>query len=155
QSAPSGTRSAPDRKRMEAETGAEIVLAFTAFTDACTANITAMKAAAKADAEFNAMLIDIATGFLAPAFASYVASKFLSKATELSDEVSKNVVTRLISQNDLLKATFTGATKTVSTELKIHSTQLFGEEAESALLDGLKTAFQKNAVALSGSLGTM
>src|SRR4051794_37677047 len=69
-----------ERQTIKDETTAEILTAFTAFTDACQANLTAMKAAAKADAEIVAMVIDIATGFLAPAFATWFSRKLAAKA---------------------------------------------------------------------------
>src|SRR5262245_42994317 len=55
-----------DMETIRDETKAEILTAFVVFCDACDANVTAMKAAAKAQAEAAALFIDIAAGFLAP-----------------------------------------------------------------------------------------
>jgi hypothetical protein len=154
--APQVALSPKDRKTVEDETRAEIVLAFTAFTDACTANITAMKAAAKAAAELRALFIDIATGFLAPAIANWIVGRMAAKATEkLADEMSRAKVTKLISDTDLYKASFTGATKAVNQALKDNSVRLFGDTAEDVLLDHLKSMFQANAVTLSGEVSSM
>jgi hypothetical protein len=145
---------ARDRKVIEDETRAEIVLAFTAFTDACQANITAMRAAAKADAEMAAAVIDIATGFLAPAFAGFVVKKLAKKADALT-EVTKTQVQKVLSQNDVFKGIFTGATKVANSAMKIESTTLFGEDDRDALLDRLKQVFQKNAATLAGRVASM
>jgi hypothetical protein len=145
-----------DRRIIEDETRAEIVLAFTAFTDACQANLTSMKAAAKAEAELRALFIDIAVGFLAPGLATYIVGKMAARAAEkLSETVSKTTVRQLISDSDLIKASFQGAGKTVGQAIKARSTTLFGEAAEDALLDGLKVEFQSNAVVLAGQVGGM
>jgi hypothetical protein len=155
-SAPSGSLSPQDRQSLEYATLTEIGTAFTGFTDACTANITAMKAAAKADAEFAALAIDIATGFLAPVWANYVVGKLLAKAeSKVVDEVSKKTVATLISDSDVIKASFTAATKIGGYDLKKNAVPLFGEYADDKLLDKLKIEFQKNAVSMSGNLPKM
>jgi hypothetical protein len=143
-----------DRKVIEDETRAEIVLAFTAFTDACQANLTSMRAAAKAEAEMAAAVIDIATGFLAPAFAGYIVRKLAKKADALT-EVTKTQVQNVLSTNDVFKGIFTGATKGINSALKIESTTLFGEDDRDALLDGFKRIFQKNAATLAGQVANM
>jgi hypothetical protein len=143
-----------DRKVIEDETRAEIVLAFTAFTDACQANITSMRAAAKAEAEIAAVVIDIATGFLAPAFAGYIVRKLAKKADALT-EVTKTQVQNVLSTNDVFKGIFSGATKVVNSALKVESTTLFGEDDRDAFLDGFKHLFQKNAATLVGRVANM
>jgi hypothetical protein len=149
-----------DLETIREETKAEILTAFTAFCDACDANVTAMKAAAKAQAEAAALFIDVATGFLAPAFAvaagptlvGRLSMKLAEKAVvEQADEKIKELITNA----DLLKAGFTGATKVVGDQLKRRSTQLFGEGPEEAFLDNMKTEFQVNAVALVGKVHRM
>jgi len=148
-----------DRKKIAAETVMEIGTAFTAFTDACSANIASLKAAAKAKAEFAALLIDLATGFLAPAFASWQAGKLMGR---LSQKVSASMqvdngekIQELIAKADILKAAFTGVTKTAGDQIKRRSQLIFGEIAEELILDELKNAFQTQAVDLAGQIPGM
>jgi hypothetical protein len=147
------------RRAIEAETMMEISTAFTAFLHACDSNITAMKAAAKAQAEAFALIIDIATGFLAPAFANFAASRLMGRwaekvATRLTTTSGEQTIT-LIAKNDLLKAAFTGVAKVGGDQIKRNATTLFGESDEDQLLEGLQNEFQRGAVALAGRVPSM
>jgi hypothetical protein len=149
-----------DKQGIQDETKAEILLAFPVFCDACDANVAAMKAAAKAKAEMASLAIDIAAGFLAPAFAGAVGGTFLGRMTQ---KVAQKMVVpqpdekvkELIGSADLLKASFSGATKVVGANLKSKSTQLFGEGPDEAFLDAMKTEFQRNAAVLVGQVHKM
>jgi hypothetical protein len=149
-----------DLETVREETKAEILLAFAVFCDACDANVTAMKAAAKANAEAAALFIDIATGFLAPAFAVAMSPTFVGRLTiKLAEKAvipqPDEKIKELITSTDMLKAGFTGGTKIVSDQLKRNSTRLFGEGPEEAFLDEMKTEFQRNAVTLVGRVHNM
>jgi hypothetical protein len=151
-----------DRAVIVGETQMEIGTAFTAFTDACIANITAMKAAAKADAEMFALVLDIATGFAAPAFANWATAKWVAKlnssaaasmAKDTAAAAAKAEPAKLlgvISHSDALKAKFTGVSKVAGDQIKRNATALFGESDEDVLLDHLKSRFQAGAVTLAG-----
>ena len=151
-----------DRAVIVGETQMEIGTAFTAFTDACTANITAMKAAAKAEAEMFALVLDIATGFAAPAFANWATAKWVAKlnssaaasmAKDAAAAATKSEPAKLlgvISHSDALKAKFTGVSKIAGDQIKRNATALFGEQDEDVLLDHLKSRFQAGAVTLAG-----
>ena len=148
-----------DRKVIEAETNMEISTAFTAFTDACRSNIDSLKAAAKAQAEAVALVMDIATGFLAPAFAAWQAERYFgklaAKASKSLEIVGQEKAIALIAQQDLLKASFTGVAKVGSDQVKRNAQALFGEADEDLLLENLKNEFQVGAVALAGKVPTM
>jgi hypothetical protein len=148
-----------DRKKIAAETTMEIGTAFTAFVSACASNLSSLKAAAKADAEFVALLIDLATGFLAPAFASWQAEKLLGRladqaAASMKVGNAENMVA-LIARADILKATFTDVTKVVSAQIKSRSQPLFGEASDEIVLDQLTNVFQSQAVSLAGQIPGM
>jgi hypothetical protein len=150
----------PDTRRaIEAETMMEISTAFTAFLHACDSNITAMKAAAKARAEAFALIIDIATGFLAPAFANFAAQRLVGRwaekvATRLTTTSGEQTIA-LIAKNDILKAAFTGVAKVGGDQIKRNATTLFGESDDDKLLEGLQNEFQRGAVALAGRVPSM
>ena len=104
------------------ETKAEIIVAFSVFLDACDANVTAMKAAAKAESEMAALSVDIVGGFLAPAFSVVAGPTVLGRLThKLSEKMvvpqPEEKLKELINSTDLLKAGFTGATKVVADQL--------------------------------------
>ncbi|MFC4508367.1 MULTISPECIES: hypothetical protein [Streptomyces] len=145
-----------DRRALETAVAGYIPLAFTAFSNATTAHAAAIKNEAKAKAEMIAMVVDVATGFLAPVFANYVISQLAAKAASAPvQEVTKKAITRLISQQDTLKASFTGATKIANQLMKNSSNTLFGESEIDAFALGLRNSFQRGAGSLLNQVTTM
>jgi hypothetical protein len=147
------------------DTRLRIGLAFTAFGNACTAYRDAIKNEAKARAEMFSTVIDIATGFLAPAFATVgtallaarAATKVSGPAAKVAGAAAANATTvrSLISQSDKFKATFTGASKVATLAIKSNAMALFGETDIDAFASKLRDAFQAGAAALSTSLSTL
>ncbi|MER6960283.1 hypothetical protein [Streptomyces sp. NPDC000618] len=103
----------------------------------------------------NAAVVDVATGFLAPVFANQVISRLLAKAaTAPVQEVTKKAITSLISQQDVLKASFTGATKAANQLMKSSSNALFGETEIDAFALGLRNSFHHGAGSLLNQVTT-
>ena len=103
------------------------------------------------------MFIDIATGFLAPAFADWISRYATSLPKGISSLSAQMAVDaqRALANKDAMKASLVGATKFIGTEVQNHATTLFGEGAEDQLLDGFKRGFQSDAVTLSGQIPHM
>jgi hypothetical protein len=145
-----------DRHALETAVTGYIPLAFTAFSNATTAHVAAIKNEAKATAEMIAAVVDVATGFLAPVFANYVVGRLAAKAAAAPvEQVTKQAVTKLISQQDTLKASFTGATKLANQVMKNNANSLFGESEIDAFALGLRNAFQRGAGTLLNQVTTM
>ncbi len=160
------------QKSIEAETSAEILTAFTAFSSACQDHKVAIKAAVKAEAEFVGLLFDIVAGFAAPAFATFAAGRLLGRlAGKITGLTSKPLgggvidvvdasgkvlrTEELITKGDVLKGAFTAVTKTSVNQIKQHATALFGETDDDKFLDALLTQFQSQAVTLAGKVPNM
>jgi hypothetical protein len=141
-----------DRNAMVTATTGFIPLAFTAFANATIAHAAAIKNEAKAKAEMYAMVIDVATGFLAPVFANWVVGKMAAKVAETQvEEVTKKAVVKLITKQDTFKAAFTGATKVGNQLMKKEANSLFGETEIDGFALALRNTFQHGAgVVLNG-----
>ena len=145
-----------DRHGIELATSGYISLAFTAFSNATAAHAAAIKNEAKARAEMIAAVVDVATGFLAPVFANWVAGKLVGKATIAAvDPITKKAIVSLISRQEVFKAAFTGATKIANQVMKSNANSLFGETEIDAFALALRNTFQRGAAAVLDRLTTM
>jgi hypothetical protein len=144
------------RDRLEKEAHSRINQAFGAFQMAVLAHQASLNAEAKAEAEMVAAVVDILTGFAAPAFAGFVGAKLAERAAEkMTQQVTKEKVAQLISTSDKLKASFGGATKVATTAIKLNSTALFGETDADQFAKSVRKTFHAGAQSLTDSIGGM
>jgi uncharacterized protein DUF4157 len=149
------------RKTIEDETQSELLIAAKDFTAACDAHIAALKALAKAKADNLALLVDIFMGFLSPVMTNVVLTSRLGpKLDGLFQQFAKQVgdakkEIRIVSEADIIKTSFSTATKLANDQLKKNAQPLFGEIAEEQFLDRLAKEFDKGVIHLSGQLHKM
>jgi Domain of unknown function (DUF4157) len=145
-----------DRRGIELATAGLIPLAFTAFSNATAAHVAAIKNEAKAQAEIYKMVVDVAAGFFAPVFANWMVGAMAAKVTEAAvSEVTKKAAVKLISQQDIFKATFTGATKIANQVMASNANALFGETEIEAFALALRNRFQQGAEAILNRVTTL
>jgi hypothetical protein len=148
--------SAQERSELRILTGNDIDKAFAAFLAACGDHKDALKAAAKAEAEVIALVIDVLTGFLAPAVGRALGGLAgrlpLSASPSLTYLRVLNLVENLLENTDATKAIFTGVMKTAGTTLKVKATALFGEGEADLFLTQLADWQQQQAHDLDAQL---
>jgi hypothetical protein len=145
-----------ERQRFEREAGEHVTQAMIAFATACAHHRESLKARAKADAELVSLVIDIAAGFAAPVFATWVVGKMAAKvqaATKAGTEIGS--LTKLLNDRDQVKAAFTAATKVGQQAIKANSFALFGETEHDAFLQATQNAFHQCGQAITDHIGDM
>lgn len=132
-----------------------ILLAFTAFSTACLANKLAMDKVAKTRAEWTALLIDVAMGYLIPGVGSLwtaLGMKVVAAAGGgVVSEAAEGAV-RVLVNNDVSKAQFTAWSKTTCQMVKDQSKALFGSSDTETFLTKLNTVTQIGFSELASSL---
>ncbi len=150
---PSAALSKEDRHAVEMLTLGELGLVNTAFVSACKDNVAALAAEAAEEAELIAMIMDIATGFLAPGVGKFLAHRAEHIAMEVENKAFKAVV-KAMSEERLAKA-FESAVKVGSNVMKSNYAALSGEKEANAFLTGLEVRFQAGIQAIEGHLTNM
>jgi len=150
---PSAALAKEDRHAVEMLTLGELGLVNTAFVSACKDNVAALAAEAAEEAELIAMIMDIATGFLAPGVGKFLAHRAEHIAMEVENKAFKAVV-KAMSEERLAKA-FESAVKVGSNVMKSNYAALSGEKEANAFLTGLEVRFQAGIQAIEGHLTNM
>jgi hypothetical protein len=144
-----------ERTRWERETAGHVLGRKDDFDNACAAHRDALRAEARARAEAAAMLVDVATAFLAPAYTRCVTGMLLKEVTAKLDPGLVKSFQSFMLDADFVKAEFTMATKEFSAVAKINAMALFGETSQDALLTSAQRAFSTHVEDLNDSLGDM
>jgi hypothetical protein len=155
---PARALSKDERQRFEREAGEHVTQAMPAFATACAHHREALKSKAKADAELMSLVIDIAAGFAAPVFATWIAGKMAAKVAArvgTADAEAVGNLTKILQNRDMTKAAFTSATKVGQQAIKANSYALFGETDHDAFLITAQNAFHKGGQAITDHLGDM
>jgi hypothetical protein len=157
QVAPRATPMSRDQRiRYEREAGEHVTQAMVAFATACTHHRDALRAKAKANAELTTLVIDIATGFLAPLLANWTQQKVIGKVKARGgDAAEMEGLMKMLSDRDMTKAAFTAGSKVGQQAIKANSFALFGESDHDAFLAATQTAFHRGGQAITDHLGDM
>jgi hypothetical protein len=106
---------------------------------ACKDNRQSLKEAAKRQAEWAAVLADVAMGFLAPGLAKSLAGRIILNNPS---EGARSQLSRLILNTDLTKAAFQGATKVGGQFVKDNSLLFMGDTEVDVFVRNLEAVFQ-------------
>jgi len=141
-----------ERSRLQEEAADHVTQAMPAFATACAHHRDALRSAARASAEMTALVIDIATGFLAPGFARWAGG---AAARAVSARLSPAIATPVVAfmtNADMMKASFTAASKVGQTAIKANSATLFGETDHDRFLTTVQNAFHAGGQAITDSI---
>jgi hypothetical protein len=144
-----------ERTRWEREAGEHVTQAKPSFNSACAHHRDSLNAQARARAEAAALLVDVATAFLAPAFTRCATGVLLEQINEKADAGVAKSLAGFLLDADFVKAEFTAATKTFSATAKVHAMKLFGETEQDALLTAAERGFGAYVQDVTDSLGDM
>jgi len=108
--------------------------------------------AARASAELTSLVIDIATGFLAPGFARWAGGAAARSVSARLPEAVAPAVVQFMENADRMKASFTAASKIGQTVIKQKGTTLFGETDHDRFLTTVQNAFHEGGQAITDSL---
>jgi hypothetical protein len=143
-----------DREAIADAASSNVDKAMTAFTSACGHHHAELTKHAKANAEVAALVIDIFTGFLAPSVANfaggYLLDMFLARFPGTTEGLL--LVTEMAQNKDLVKAAFTGATKSAGQVAKAYSMPIFGKTDKERFLIAAEKAFHHGAGELTTRL---
>jgi hypothetical protein len=141
-----------ERGRIQEEAADHVTQAMPAFATACAHHRDALRSAARASAEMTALVIDIATGFLAPAFARWAANTAARSVADRLPAAVAPAVENFMKNGDNMKASFTAASKIGQTVIKQRATTLFGETDHDRFLTTVQNAFHEGGQAITDSL---
>jgi hypothetical protein len=131
------------RNDLELNARGRVDRAFTAFVSAIKDHKDALAAAARAQAELAAMVIDVFTGFLAPGVGRALGRLANALPLKTTSSYAYLKALDLLDNPDITRATFTGVTKAVSSTLKINAKALFGEGEVDQFLTWLEVEQQR------------
>lgn len=141
---------AEERAQIIHEATTNIPLAFTQFVVACNRVASAIKDAAKKEAEFAAMLIEVGVGFLAPGVVNGLAH--VGDLMHADRSVNSERLVALLRNRDLNKAFLAGAAKRKATGVKRDASAIFAgaspDEYLMRLMDATQAAFSAVAAGL-------
>jgi hypothetical protein len=141
-----------ETQRMELRriTGDRIIAALVEYATACERVKSSLTAAAAANAEMVALVIDVGTGFLAPALGRGIARLASALPVHASTAAYRVAIAGL--DTDMVTTLFTEATKVGNQLIKSHATVLFGETDVDLFVSGLVSATRRGFGAINEGL---
>ena len=140
----------PQHEELKRIAGSHMLLAYTDFSSAISDVKVSMKAEAKARAEWAALMVDVAMGFLIPGLGRSLYN-IVDHLPIHSPDLAYQVALALNSP-DNARALVTGITKTVTQGIKSSSTSLFGDTSMDKFLTNLTVQVHRGFETIIDSL---